>query len=167
MIYLDLDGVFADYRGSFAKILGRDYHEDPEWAWSFLEQEQELYRKLSLLPGALDLLQSIGRAAAAAGERMTFLTALPLRTGYLATAAEDKVWWVRHVLLSDLPVICVAHWKEKKTYAGPSNVLIDDSARNIVEWQESGGVGILHTTPSLTMQRLDKVLAERAGNTLL
>jgi hypothetical protein len=44
--------------------------------------------------------------------------------------------------------------KHKKDFAGPKNILIDDRSDNIDGWVQSGGIGILHTSASNTIQKL-------------
>jgi hypothetical protein len=44
--------------------------------------------------------------------------------------------------------------KHKKDFAGPKNILIDDRPDNIDGWIQSGGIGILHTSASDTIQKL-------------
>jgi 5'(3')-deoxyribonucleotidase len=159
MIYLDLDGVFADYRKGFAKVLGWDYHADPKLAWSILDQEPHLFRQLELLPRAKALLAAIESLAKQTNRSISFLTALPLRTNQLVSAEDDKHWWVRYVLESYHPIICVDNWSRKKDYADIGDILIDDSARNISDWESVGGRGVLYTGPASTCATLEYVLA--------
>ena len=37
---------------------------------------------------------------------------------------------------------------------GPDSVLIDDRAKTIRDWKEAGGIGILHTSPKDTPDRM-------------
>jgi hypothetical protein len=46
--------------------------------------------------------------------------------------------------------------KHKKDFASPDTILIDDREDNINGWVESGGIGILHTSASNTIETLIK-----------
>jgi hypothetical protein len=42
--------------------------------------------------------------------------------------------------------------------SGTSRILIDDNSENIREWEEAGGIGILHKNVDRTVQCFGKVL---------
>ena len=44
-----------------------------------------------------------------------------------------------------------------KNYAAPNHILIDDRESNIDQWRAAGGIGILHTSASNTIQQLKKL----------
>lgn len=160
MIFLDIDGVFADYRKGFFKILGRDYHTDPKSAWPILDKEPNLFAKLEPLPNARLLFEHIKVLAENYDQGISFLTACPLETGYLTTAKADKTEWVRKYLDFHGPVVCTPGWKYKKAYARVGSILIDDSARNIRDWCSAGGVGILHFDNEVTIKTLSLLLED-------
>lgn len=58
--------------------------------------------------------------------------------------AKDKRDWVSKYLSPSIQVICSSGWKDKVTYCNLGDILVDDSERNIRDWFNSGGVGILH-----------------------
>ena len=47
--------------------------------------------------------------------------------------------------------------EKKKEFANPSSILIDDREKNIKEWEEAGGIGILHKSASDTIEKLKKL----------
>lgn len=159
MIYLDLDGVFADFFGKL-ESLGLDYHADPRAAWSVAEKIPNFFATLQPTEYAVEMFNRIKFMANKSGHEITFLTALPLLTEELRTAAEDKKYWVQRVLHTSKRVICVSHWSEKSAYAnGTDSILIDDSARNIIDWCGAGGVGIVHYNQPNTIKTLELILA--------
>ena len=159
MIFLDLDGVFADYRKGFHKVLGRDYYEDPKAAWPILDQVPNLFATLEPLPYAKVFFNQIHDLADEFDEGLAFLTALPLKTNYLVTADSDKEFWTRKHLDARIPVICVPGWRYKKAYARVGSILIDDSARNIKDWNSSGATGIVHFDNTVTIKTLELLLS--------
>ena len=141
-INLDLDGVFADFDKRFSEIVGFAYHENPKAAWAKLEKIENLFLSLKPLPGALEFFEEINERAT---RPIRILTALPLLTDKLITAPRDKRAWVAKHLCPSIQVICTDGWGDKKSYCMPGDILVDDSARNIKDWQSVGGIGIHHS----------------------
>jgi 5'(3')-deoxyribonucleotidase len=46
---------------------------------------------------------------------------------------------------------------KKKNYSGKNHILIDDRKKNIDDWNKSGGIGILHTSTTDTINQLQKL----------
>ena len=46
--------------------------------------------------------------------------------------------------------------ESKKNYARKDAILIDDRISNINDWNNAGGIGILHTSTSSTLTKLSK-----------
>lgn len=149
-IYLDLDGVFADFFGATQYRLGKHYRQmPPREAWKVLERVPHLFRDLPLLPDAQQLWDGLqGKGT------LRFLTAVPRPTGFLKTAAQDKVLFVEANLSRTTPVITVRDGVTKARWANPGAVLIDDTPRNIDAWVAAGGIGILHTSAQTTLDKL-------------
>lgn len=156
IIYLDLDGVFADFRKSFDKIVGHPYDEDPQGAWSKLEKVDRLFLNLDPLPGAKDMFDEIQSF----GIQTKILTALPRLTGKLHTSVEDKTNWVREHLSSDIEVICTDGWRGKRAYSNQSSILVDDMVRNTIDWIDAGGSGVLHFSNQYTLHQLRNILLQ-------
>lgn len=144
MIYLDLDGVFADFWKEADKL---NYSENPSKAWEQLDQIPNFFLTLELLPQAKELYDCIPKPN-------VFLTALPELTRELITAPRDKREWVHKYLNPDVQVVCVASWKDKALFATKGDILIDDSIRNVNAWAQAGGTGIHHTSVYSTIKEL-------------
>ena len=83
-IFLDLDGVFADFDKARLSLTDKRGNE----IWPIIDKILEFFRNLEVLPDSLKLVTMLQH------HRLEFLTALPEPTGYLDTAREDKIWWV-------------------------------------------------------------------------
>jgi len=68
------------------------------------------------------------------------------------TSRLGKRLWVRN----NLPGIklTLAQAYNKKNYAEPNHILIDDRTSNIEQWIKAGGIGILHTSAEDTINQL-------------
>ncbi len=154
-IYLDLDGVFADLDRFITDIVGQRIINQSEF-WEILAAEWRPFYRLKLIPDALRIITMLQH------HDLEFLTALPeSRPGQygLATVAADKIQWVEENISRKIPVNTVVggrnkpRWLEKNSGA----VLIDDMPRNIVLWQDAGGIGVHHKTTDRTLMQLDRL----------
>ena len=67
-----------------------------------------------------------------------------------------KKAWVSDNLGKVKGLILVYAYK-KPEYSGKNRILIDDRAQTIKEWRSKGGIGILHTSTSDTIEKLKKL----------
>ena len=88
------------------------------------------------------------------GEKCEILTGIPKPRRGIANAAEDKKTWVKRVLSDDIVVNIVFREDKPKFCTGRECILIDDMERNIKEWKDMGGTGIVNLTASKTMEQL-------------
>ena len=148
-LYLDLDGVFADFESAVRRLTGENYC--PKISWAKLEKVNHFYKTLYPLSGALRLYDTIKYQSTVPVE---ILTSIPDPTGFLYQADWDKKRWVRHILDGEVKVNCVRGWEMKSLFTGPGNILVDDSWRNIKDWVACGGIGIHHTSNWNTINQL-------------
>ncbi len=150
-IFFDMDGVLADFdRGvaDICKLTPGPQDEVPveeeERMWAAIKEAGHFYAKLELIPGARELFRAV---YAKYGEKCEILTGIPKPKRGIDTAAEDKTDWMNRLTDSlNLPRIAVnAVSKERKRLfcKDASCVLIDDYPRNIADWRDCGGTGLL------------------------
>ena len=143
-IYVDMDGVVADFDQFVLENLGRtfDHKVGPKGddeMWNFLKSVPHLYRILKPTPYAHEIMD----AAKATGSKVEMLTAIPRRTA-LPGAAQDKIDWMDEHF-PNVKVNIGPYSADKWQWAGPGDILIDDRTDNIKDWVENGGgIGILH-----------------------
>jgi len=69
-----------------------------------------------------------------------------------------KRLWVRNHKLG--VKLNLAYSYNKKKYAAPNHILIDDRKDNIEGWESEGGIGILHTSAEDTITKLLNIVAQ-------
>ena len=144
-LYLDMDGVVADFDAYAIKTLTRKIDGDERWApgeWRRLAANPRLYRDLERTPEADQLVEFCRRFCEQRGYALLFLTAIPKKND-VPWAFYDKVLWAQ-LRYPDIPVMFGPYSQDKQHHCGPGDILIDDRTSNITEWQAAGGVGILH-----------------------
>lgn len=148
-VYLDVDGVFADFDKKVAEI-APGYTRMSNEIWGPISRVPDFFLELELMVESLDLIRILD------GYELEFLTALPQPTGFLYSADADKRAWLKRHVSAAIPINTVVGGVNKVRWLkdNPGSVLIDDYDRNIKLWEEHGGIGILFTNMKETVQRL-------------
>lgn len=167
-LYLDMDGVQADFFGAWA-----DKHNVSHWksiqdkegeiedlANSTAEQVYDFFRNLRPLKGGMEVV----RWAQQHNIPYTVLSA-PLRGPYADASKKAKRDWldVYHPGSSNNAIFTSAKFK----YAvsdGVANVLVDDFGPYIQKWTDAGGIPVKHEDETEvssaahdTIARLEKI----------
>ena len=162
-IYVDMDGVVADFDQFVLENLGRTFDHklgpggDDEM-WNFLKSVPHLYRILKPTPYAHEIMD----AAKATGSNVEMLTAIPRRTA-LPGAEQDKYDWMDEHF-PNVKVNIGPYSADKWKWAKPGHIIIDDRADNIKDWVEKGdGIGILHIYDNhqITLDNLKAITAQQ------
>jgi hypothetical protein len=74
---------------------------------------------------------------------------------------KGKKDWVLKNLGANVEVIVVDGGVDKQRYAQANYILIDDYTSNIREWNNAGGIGILHTNSQDTINKLQQILGHQ------
>lgn len=149
LIYLDLDGVLADFEGTALDLFGPTWKEEIEKSnWGKFTQYPNLYQLLRAMPYALELYETCLSIA-----DTQVLTALPNRArSSFPNAAQHKIEWVRKHISPDLRVHFGPFAQDKQYHCySPQDILIDDVERNIQQWP---GIGIHHLDIRTTLYQL-------------
>lgn len=145
-IYLDLDGVMADFQRGVKEILKLPANASSNEIFSALSKDgKNFFLNLPKMRDADTLWKFLK------GNDIKILTGVP--TTNRKEAAENKVQWVKRNLSKNVKVITTSS-RSKKKYAAAESILIDDRQDNITDWKSAGGIGILHTSASRTIKEL-------------
>jgi hypothetical protein len=155
-IYLDMDGVVADFEKRYTHLFGKTPLEarnqkefSPNWK-KFIEEKN--FEKLDWFPGGQDLLKYVQSTklpieilSSSGGEK------------FHGEVTVQKINWLRKHGMNYKANI-VPGRKKKKEYATPHVILIDDTEDVITDFNRAGGVGILHKDSGKTIEILKKLL---------
>ncbi|MCZ4500974.1 MAG: hypothetical protein JWQ74_3529 [Marmoricola sp.] len=148
-LYLDLDGVMADFDAHFPATFGLDHRSlADDDMWGQINAHPSYFRDMPPCPGAKAFFDSISWLDP------IILTACP-KSNY-AHVARQKRAWVREHLSTTSIILPVMGGRNKPLFMhAPGDILIDDFERNIIAWQDEGGRGIQHADFGTTGAALD------------
>lgn len=149
-LFLDADGVLADFDGGARSLLGmspRDYQSrhGTRAFWREVARAPNFYGSLPLMPDAMRLFDAVRHL------RPTILTGLPLGKW----AAPQKVEWAaRH--FPGVPIVtCMARDKHRHMQAG--DVLVDDRETHRAAYEEHGVIFVNHRNAEDSLRQLAKI----------
>lgn len=146
-LFLDLDGVLGDFyrhcRECFGELFGVD-QEDPTELFKLIREHGDFYATQPLMPDALELWHGVKHLYP------TILSGVPHS---VPNVHSQKRRWVDRYLGHDVPLIC-CHSRLKGVYGQPNDILVDDRLKYSQYWLEMGGIFLLHTSASATLQKL-------------
>lgn len=169
IIFLDMDGVLADFNGAMIKHFGVPFDQvgggDAKERWRLISSElPDVYANLDTLPDADALVAAVTEVCVEYDAIPGILTAIP-KYGRLPNAQKHKYEWTR----VRWPHLCKnfnigPFAVDKQKHARPGHILIDDSELNIPQWQACGGYGILHVSAENSIQQLKQYVEEKYGS---
>lgn len=162
-IYLDMDGVVADFNAFVSEKLGRQIgwgiSDLTSEEWDEISKIKDLYDQLPLIDGSTKLVA----LAKSFNNRFNveFLSALP-RKGTMPSAADDKTKWIAKYF-PGMKVNFGPYSQDKQKWCKPLDILIDDKPENVEQWYAAGGIAIKHVDDfGKTMKHLlTAVLADK------
>lgn len=144
IVYLDMDGVLADFFGQIAKAHDVKYWREihrKEMGIDQIAQEPGFFESLPPMPNASNLMHNVIKLAG----KFSILSS-PLLSD-VEQSSEEKADWLRKYLRKHQPqAVIFDHEKYKfaRQADGTPNILIDDWDTNINLWEANGGIGILY-----------------------
>ena len=161
-IYLDMDGVLADFERGVLELADMvptplNGERDPGYddrMWAAVGKVDHFYGSLAPMPGAKAFFDALRDRY---GDACEILTGIPKPRRNILYAREDKLEWVKRELSPDIVVNVVLREQKPEFCTGPDCVLIDDSQRNIRDWERMGGTGIVFTDPDQALEALSRI----------
>ncbi len=149
MIYIDMDGVVADFDQGIVDVFGEAYsNKNADKFWKSVCVEAEVFRKMPPIQEGVEMVNEIR------GEHpICFLTS----TGGLPhhiDIAKQKLDWLHKHDMGQHPVAFCMNTQGKAQYAHPGAILIDDRVKVCTTWSVAGGTPI-----QFTREKTDSVLS--------
>jgi hypothetical protein len=150
-IFLDMDGVLVNFDEQFKELTGeypKQYEQThtPDEFWGEIDGAGVgFWRGMKWMPGGQELYNR-------ASQFDHVLLSSPSRS---ETSKIGKRLW-RRDKTPDTKLI-LARSYNKKNYAAPNHILIDDREDNIQQWVSAGGIGILYKSAEQVNKELDKL----------
>lgn len=148
-LYLDCDGVLADFDTGATAILGLpptpyEKRHGPVRFWRKLAEAPDFYFGLPLLPDAMALFEAVRHLDP------IILTGTP-RGNW---AADQKVRWAVKHFPGTRIITTLA--RDKREHCKEGDVLVDDQLRHAPLWREAGGIFVHHRNAASTLGKLAK-----------
>jgi 5'(3')-deoxyribonucleotidase len=152
-VYLDMDGVLADFFGEWARLDGKSHYKDidnPEAKLDLVRQHPTFWVDLPMLPHARQLVQHVMKEF---GEY--YICSTPL-TGDSRSESGKLAWVQMHLGAMPPKRVILTHNKaEFATANGTPGILVDDYGKNVNAWQSAGGIAIKYEDQNFAkVQRL-------------
>ena len=163
-VYLDMDGVLADFFGAWSRMSGVNHYKDinnVEAKLQLIREHPSFWVDLPPLPNAFKLIQTVRQLY---GEY--YICSKPLEGDPRSNPGKQA--WIRQHLSSMPPagVVLTASKAEYATNAGVPNILVDDYGVNINQWQQAGGIGIHYEDHSFDRVRRSLTSLAKRGDLL-
>lgn len=157
LLYLDMDGVLCDFNSKVKELRVGTTREDKitKLANSTGKEVFDFFRSLKPLPGGTEILKFCRSNKI----NFTILSA-PLRGPFQKYSIIGKKDWLdQHIPGASKTAIFTSEKYLYATYKGTTNVLVDDLDKNIIPWDERGGIAIKHSDKATlqTIQELEKI----------
>ena len=162
-VYLDMDGVLADFFGGVEKMYGVDH-----WKKLTNDKTKDLKKEVIDRITGTDFFATLPKFQSAdalidmvkkfTGGKFSINTS-PLRGDNENSGKYKKVWISNNIDTPDEIVVTgrkESYAKDKGT--GTPNILIDDRPVNIQRWQDAGGYGILYQANRDSLDKVKKGL---------
>jgi hypothetical protein len=150
-IFLDMDGVLVNFDQQFQELTGmmpREFESkyDSNKFWEEIDNAGVgFWRGMKWMPGGEALYNRASQFDHA-------LLSSPSRSE--VSKIGKRLW--RRDKTPDTKLILARSYNKRK-YAAPNHILIDDREDNIQQWRDAGGIGILYKSADQVNAELDKL----------
>ena len=152
-LYLDCDGVLADFDRAATEMLGVpprrfEKRHGPREFWKRVARHPDFYGTLPLMPDAMVLFDAVRHL------QPVILTGLPLGNW----AAPQKVRWAAEHFPGTRIITCLA--RNKREHARDGDILVDDTLKYRDLWEGAGGIFVHHRDAPSTIAALNDLIPD-------
>jgi hypothetical protein len=150
-LFLDCDGVLADFDGYAEKVFGlppRDYEDKmgTDRFWADTRSHHDFYYNLPVLPDGVKLYEAVKHL------KPIILTGRPSHDGGRWAIEQKQRWAATHFPGVEI-IVCLS--KEKCQHMKRfGDILVDDRLKYRRYWTEAGGVFVHHRSSDETINLL-------------
>ncbi len=148
-IFLDMDGVIADFHNGYRKMWGSNEFDREEFRESVLKHK--IFERLDKMPDADVLLNFLAGLKEVEVEMLTSVGTHRVEQGNAAKEQKTN-WLLNHGILYKRNFS--RNKVEKSEHATPETLLIDDSIGCVDPFRAKGGHAILHVSADSTIMQL-------------
>lgn len=162
-IYIDMDGVLADFNTKAREVLGATEADSdaaaqagrwPREKWETLKEIHNFYRILPKTPFADRLMTTARKYRDELGWNLYILTAIP-KGNDVPEAFQDKVEWIQE-FYPDVKIRFGPYSKDKAAHCRAGDILVDDRYDNCQSWTQAGGQSIrVQKDPEPALQEVE------------
>lgn len=160
-VFCDMDGVLVDLLEGYRQVAGQcltELHGVGDEKWNPALEVENFWINLPKMHDADELLEHF--EAAVPDHKLHVLSA---PQHLFPDCDVQKLKWLElNTSVFNMEQAIVIDRKRKREFAvqpcGKPNILIDDYHKNITEWTEAGGIGILHVNARDTIEQLEAAL---------
>ena len=140
-VYLDMDGVIANFFEEYAKLAGvKSYRDVPSAKVDPTLNKMigtNFFDKLPKFPVSDKIVDICVQAAGSYG-----IISSPLRNDFANSEKQKRNWIKRELNPQPVEIFITPNKAKHAVSDGVPNVLIDDRGDNISSWEAAGGIGI-------------------------
>jgi len=155
-IYLDMDGVIADFNKRYRELHNTSPSSDDarkrfgQRFGAFIQNKE--FQNLDLMPDATLLMNYLNGC----GVPVEILSSTARPVSNAEISRQKEIWLGKHNI--NYPANFVPGKSLKYKFADENSIIIDDTPSVIEDWNKAGGTGILHTDALTTISILDTLL---------
>jgi hypothetical protein len=144
LIFIDMDGVVADFDAHMLECFGLTMEEmteqEKEQFWNVECVSKQFFANAPLIPEGLHLVRTLRSARF----ELSFLTSTGGGKHHLEIA-KQKLEFLERNHFDDMPVAFATGTKSKASYANAGTLLVDDRQKVVDAFKSAGGNALLFT----------------------
>lgn len=161
-VYVDMDGVIANFFGKLEEIHGVDHWKNIKNIETSLAgiANTSFFNDIEPYPESADIISLVKKVS----KGDWGICSTPLRNDHYNSAYWKRIWLERHgwmpedlekcIFTFDKPAVAISR------ISGKPNILIDDKISNIKAWEAKGGIGIRFQCNEDDIEYLEECLLE-------
>ncbi len=150
-LFIDMDGVLADFDGHYTKLFGETPEESDKQhksrLWNNINGHMgEFFAELPKMPGVTTLLQAIRYLHSAGKVSEVYILTAAGDSTFEVVSKQKRKWLAQHIS-DNYMVLTTRKGVDKAAFVQkPGDVLIDDMQKNCDAWEAAGGTAVHYTS---------------------